>query len=80
MSKEQIVKIASACGADIETVPGKWAFTLDELVTYTNAIKPQPLDMDRLDEYLPAWAYLELTSGMREEIVYVIQKQLGLVD
>lgn len=79
MNKETIVKVASAHGADIGSVPGKWAFTLDQLTSYTNDVQPEPLDENRLDEYLPAWAYLELTEGMRREIVYVIQKQLGIV-
>lgn len=79
MNKETIVKVASAHGADIETVPGKWTFTLDQLEAYTNDVIPKPLDENMLDVYLPAWAYLELSEGMRREIVYVIQKQLGIV-
>lgn len=80
MNKETIVKVASAHGADIETVPGKWAFTLDQLEAYTNDMMPKPLDVNMLDVYLPAWAYLELSEGMRREIVYVIQKQLGILE
>jgi hypothetical protein len=72
-----IVKLASSVGAEIEG--SNWVFTLDQLEEYTKQVQPKPLDMHRIDEYLPAWAYLELTSGMREEIVQVIQKQLGVI-
>jgi len=72
-----IVKLASSVGAEIEG--SNWVFTLDQLEEYTKQAQPKPLDIHRLDEYLPAWAYLELTSGMREEIVQVIQKQLGVI-
>jgi hypothetical protein len=72
-----IVKLASSVGAEVEGP--NWVFTLDQLEEYTKQVQPKPLDMHRIDEYLPAWAYLELTSGMREEIVQVIQKQLGVI-
>jgi hypothetical protein len=72
-----IVKLASSVGAEVEG--SNWVFTLDQLEEYTKQVQPKPLDMHRIDEYLPAWAYLELTSGMREEIVQVIQKQLGVI-
>ena len=62
-----------------EVAGSTWVFTLDQLEEYTKQAQPKPLDIHRLDEYLPAWAYLEMTSGMREEIVYVIQKQLGVL-
>lgn len=62
-----------------EVAGSTWVFTLDQLEEYTKQVQPKPLDIHRLDEYLPAWAYLEMTSGMREEIVYVIQKQLGVL-
>ena len=77
MNRMNIVKLASSVGAEIEG--SNWVFTLDQLEEYTNQVRPQPLDMYRIDEYLPAWAYLELTDGMRQEIVYVIQKQLGVI-
>ena len=72
-----IVKLASSVGAEVEG--SNWVFTLDQLEEYTKQVQPKPLDMHRIDEYLPAWAYLELTDGMREEIVQVIQKQLGVI-
>ena len=78
MNRLEIVKLASKVGANVEA-PANWVFTLDQLEEYTKQVQPTPLDMHRLDEYLPAWAYLEMTSGMREEIVYVIQKQLGVL-
>lgn len=78
MNRLDIVKLASKVGAKVDA-PADWTFTLDQLVEYTNEVMPKPLDVNRLDEYLPAWAYLEMTSGMREEIVYVIQKQLGVI-
>lgn len=62
-----------------EVAGSTWVFTLDQLEEYTKQVQPKPLDIHRLDEYLPAWAYLEMTSGMREEIVQVIQKQLGVL-
>ena len=62
-----------------EVAGSTWVFTLDQLEEYTKQVQPKTLDIHRLDEYLPAWAYLEMTSGMREEIVYVIQKQLGVI-
>ena len=77
MNRMDIVKLASSVGAEIEG--SNWVFTLDQLEEYTKQVQPKPLDMHRIDEYLPAWAYLELTSGMREEIVQVIQKQLGVI-
>ena len=77
MNRLDIVKLASSVGAEVEGP--NWAFTLDQLEEYTKQAQPKPLDMHRIDEYLPAWAYLELTSGMREEIVQVIQKQLGVI-
>jgi len=78
LNRLEIVKLASKVGANVEA-PANWVFTLDQLEEYTKQVQPTPLDMHRLDEYLPAWAYLEMTSGMREEIVYVIQKQLGVL-
>ena len=77
MNRLDIVKLASIVGAEVEG--SNWVFTLDQLEEYTKQVQPKPLDMHRIDEYLPAWAYLELTSGMREEIVQVIQKQLGVI-
>ena len=77
MNRLDIVKLASSVGAEVEGP--NWVFTLDQLEEYTKQVQPKPLDMHRIDEYLPAWAYLELTSGMREEIVQVIQKQLGVI-
>jgi len=77
LNRLDIVKLASSVGAEVEGP--NWAFTLDQLEEYTKQAQPKPLDMHRIDEYLPAWAYLELTSGMREEIVQVIQKQLGVI-
>ena len=77
MNRLDIVKLASSMGADV--AGPNWIFTLDQLEEYTKQAQPTPLDMHRLDEYLPAWAYTEMTSGMREEIVYVIQKQLGVL-
>ena len=77
MNRLDIVKLASSVGAEVEGP--NWVFTLDQLEEYTKQAQPKPLDMHRIDEYLPAWAYLELTSGMREEIVQVIQKQLGVI-
>ena len=77
MNRLDIVKLASSVGAEV--AGSTWTFTLDQLEEYTKQVQPKPLDMHRLDEYLPAWAYLEMTSGMREEIVYVIQKQLGVL-
>lgn len=77
MNRMDIVKLASSVGAEVEG--SNWVFTLDQLEEYTKQVQPKPLDMHRIDEYLPAWAYLELTSGMREEIVQVIQKQLGVI-
>ena len=77
MNRLDIVKLASSVGADVEGP--NWTFTLDQLEEYTKQVQPKPLDMHRLDEYLPAWAYTEMTSGMRQEIVYVIQKQLGVL-
>ena len=62
-----------------EVAGSTWVFTLDQLEEYTKQVQPKPLNMHRLDEYLPAWAYTEMTSGMRQEIVYVIQKQLGVI-
>lgn len=78
MNRLDIVKLASKVGAKVDA-PADWVFTLDQLVDYTNQVIPKPLDENRLDEYLPAWAYLELTDGMRREIVQVIQKQLGVI-
>jgi len=78
MNRLEIVKMASRFGANVDA-PANWVFTLDQLEAYTNAIMPKPLDEHRLDEYLPAWAYLEMTDGMRREIVQVIQKQLGVL-
>jgi len=78
MNRMDVVKLASRVGAKVDA-PADWVFTLDQLVEFANEIKPEPLDEHRLDEYLPAWAYTEMTSGMREEIVYVIQKQLGVL-
>ena len=77
MNRLDIVKLASSVGAEV--AGSTWTFTLDQLEEYTKQAQPKPLDIHRLDEYLPAWAYLEMTSGMREEIVYVIQKQLGVL-
>jgi hypothetical protein len=77
LNRLDIVKLASIVGAEIEG--SNWVFTLDQLEEYTKQVQPKPLDMHRIDEYLPAWAYLELTDGMRKEIVYVIQKQLGVI-
>jgi hypothetical protein len=77
LNRLDIVKLASIVGAEVEG--SNWVFTLDQLEEYTKQVQPKPLDMHRIDEYLPAWAYLELTSGMREEIVQVIQKQLGVI-
>lgn len=77
MNRLDIVKLASSMGAEV--AGSTWVFTLDQLEEYTKQVQPKPLDIHRLDEYLPAWAYLEMTSGMREEIVYVIQKQLGVL-
>jgi len=77
LNRLDIVKLASSVGAEVEGP--NWVFTLDQLEEYTKQAQPKPLDMHRIDEYLPAWAYLELTSGMREEIVQVIQKQLGVI-
>jgi hypothetical protein len=77
LNRLDIVKLASSVGAEV--AGSTWAFTLDQLEEYTKQAQPKPLDIHRLDEYLPAWAYLEMTSGMREEIVYVIQKQLGVL-
>ena len=77
MNRLDIVKLASSVGAEVEGP--NWIFTLDQLEEYTKQAQPKPLDMHRIDEYLPAWAYLELTDGMRQEIVYVIQKQLGVI-
>jgi len=77
LNRLDIVKLASSVGAEV--AGSTWTFTLDQLEEYTKQVQPKPLDMHRLDEYLPAWAYLEMTSGMREEIVYVIQKQLGVL-
>ena len=78
MNRLEIVKLASRVGAEVDA-PADWRFTLDQLEAFTTGVMPKPLDMHRLDEYLPAWAYTEMTSGMREEIVYVIQKQLGVI-
>jgi hypothetical protein len=78
MKRLEIVKLASRVGAKVDA-PADWVFTLDQLEEFTKEVMPKPLDMHRLDEYLPAWAYTEMTSGMREEIVYVIQKQLGVL-
>ena len=78
MNRLEIVKLASRVGAEVDA-PADWRFTLDQLEAFTKGVMPKPLDMHRLDEYLPAWAYTEMTSGMREEIVYVIQKQLGVI-
>jgi hypothetical protein len=78
MNRLEIVKLASRVGAEVDA-PADWRFTLDQLEAFTKEVMPKPLDMYRLDEYLPAWAYTEMTSGMREEIVYVIQKQLGVL-
>jgi hypothetical protein len=77
LNRLDIVKLASSVGAEV--AGSTWTFTLDQLEEYTKQAQPKPLDVHRLDEYLPAWAYLEMTSGMREEIVYVIQKQLGVL-
>lgn len=77
MNRLDIVKLASSIGAEV--AGSTWVFTLDQLEEYTKQVQPKPLDIHRLDEYLPAWAYLEMTSGMREEIVQVIQKQLGVL-
>jgi len=77
LNRLDIVKLASSMGAEV--AGSTWTFTLDQLEEYTKQAQPTPLDIHRLDEYLPAWAYLEMTSGMREEIVYVIQKQLGVL-
>jgi len=77
LNRLDIVKLASSVGAEVEGP--NWVFTLDRLEEYTKQAQPKPLDMHRIDEYLPAWAYLELTDGMRQEIVYVIQKQLGVI-
>lgn len=77
MNRLDIVKLASSMGAEV--AGSTWVFTLDQLEEYTKQVQPKPLDIHRLDEYLPAWAYLEMTSGMREEIVQVIQKQLGVL-
>ena len=60
-------------------VSGKW-MAVDRLEEFAKKIMPQPLDENRLDEHLPAWAYLELTEGMRKEIVEVIQRQLGVIE
>ena len=78
MNRMDVVKLASRVGAKVDA-PADWTFTLDQLVEFANGIKPDPLDPNRLDEYLPAWAYTEMTEGMRREIVYVIQKQLGVL-
>jgi|APCry1669188879_1035177.scaffolds.fasta_scaffold208052_2 hypothetical protein len=78
MNRLEIVKLASRVGAKVDA-PADWTFTLDQLVEFANGIKPEPLDENRLDEYLPAWAYTEMTEGMRKEIVRVIQKQLGVL-
>jgi hypothetical protein len=78
MNRMDVVKLASRVGAKVDA-PADWVFTLDQLVEFANRIKPEPLDEHRLDEYLPAWAYTEMTEGMRREIVYVIQKQLGVL-
>ena len=77
MNRLDIVKLASNMGAEV--AGSTWVFTLDQLEEYTKQVQPKPLNMHRLDEYLPAWAYTEMTSGMRQEIVYVIQKQLGVI-
>ena len=77
MNRLDIVKLASSMGAEV--AGSTWVFTLDQLEEYTKQVQPKPLNMHRLDEYLPAWAYTEMTSGMRQEIVYVIQKQLGVI-
>jgi hypothetical protein len=77
LNRLDIVKLASSMGAEV--AGSTWVFTLDQLEEYTKQVQPKPLDIHRLDEYLPAWAYLEMTSGMREEIVQVIQKQLGVL-
>ena len=63
-------------GTDIS---GKW-MAVDRLEEFAKKIMPQPLDENRLDEYLPSWAYLELSDGMRKEIVEVIQRQLGVIE
>jgi len=78
MNRLEIVKLASRVGAKVDA-PADWVFTLDQLEAFTKEVMPKPLDMHRLDEYLPAWAYTEMTEGMRREIVYVIQKQLGVL-
>ena len=78
MNRLEIVKLASRVGAKVDA-PADWVFTLDQLEAFTKEVMPKPLDVHRLDEYLPSWAYTEMTSGMREEIVYVIQKQLGVI-
>jgi len=78
MNRMDVVKLASRVGAKVDA-PADWVFTLDQLVEFANGIKPEPLDEHRLDEYLPAWAYTEMTEGMRKEIVRVIQKQLGVL-
>ena len=77
MNRLDIVKLASNVGAEV--AGANWVFTLDQLEEYTKQVQPKPLDIHRIDEYLPAWAYLELTDGMRQEIVQVIQKQLGVI-
>ena len=78
MNRLEIVKLASRVGAEVDA-PAYWRFTLDQLEAFTKEVMPKPLDVHRLDEYLPAWAYTEMTEGMRREIVYVIQKQLGVL-
>ena len=66
MNRLEIVKLASRVGAKVDA-PADWGFTLDQLEAFTKEVMPKPLD------------YTEMTSGMREEIVYVIQKQLGVI-
>ena len=68
--------IINEVGTDVS---GKW-MAVDKLEEFAKKIMPQPLDENRLDEYLPAWAYLEMTEGMRKEIVEVIQRQLGVIE
>jgi hypothetical protein len=78
MTRLEIVKLASKVGAKVDA-PADWVFTLDQLEEFTKEVMPKPLDPNRLGEYLPAWASTEMTSGMRREIVHVIQKQLGVL-
>lgn len=79
MNRTDLKDLASEFGVPLLQAPGNWVFTLDQLEAFVAEVMPKPLDEHRLDEYLPAWAYLEMTEGMRKEIVEVIQKQLGVL-